>query len=98
MASDMGLVEPDLVIYVHVDVTAVAQRDGYGQERYERVDFQTNVARVFDAMRADNLIWKTVDGMRSVDDVHADVLALALDAIHGIGDSPLCDTLFMHQQ
>mmetsp|Transcript_14607 Transcript_14607/g.24911 ORF Transcript_14607/g.24911 Transcript_14607/m.24911 type:complete len:161 (+) Transcript_14607:15-497(+) len=37
--GDRGLLKPDLVIYIDVDMETIKSRSGFGDERYEKVDF-----------------------------------------------------------
>src|SRR5690606_13991077 len=48
---DFGLPKADFVIYLQcVDPALLAARGGWGQERYERLDLQRAVGRVFEAL------------------------------------------------
>jgi len=40
MAPDVGLPAPDAVFFLDLSVEAAAARGGYGEERYEKADFQ----------------------------------------------------------
>ena len=40
MAPDTGLPAPDAVFFLSLSVEQAAARGGYGEERYERADFQ----------------------------------------------------------
>ena len=40
---DEGLLEPDLIIYLKAGPEQLSKRAGYGEERFERVDFQKKV-------------------------------------------------------
>ena len=44
---DVGLLRPDLVVFLDAAPEKVAARAEYGEERYEKVDFQKKVARPF---------------------------------------------------
>ena len=48
---EAGLPAPDLVFFLDVPPEAAARRPGYGQERYERIEFQTRVRDAFSALR-----------------------------------------------
>ena len=39
LESDVGLIKPDLVIYIEVDMSTISSRAGFGGERYEKTDF-----------------------------------------------------------
>eukprot|EP00349_Pseudokeronopsis_sp_Brazil_P006847 CAMPEP_0202972360 /NCGR_PEP_ID=MMETSP1396-20130829/35813_1 /ASSEMBLY_ACC=CAM_ASM_000872 /TAXON_ID= /ORGANISM="Pseudokeronopsis sp., Strain Brazil" /LENGTH=70 /DNA_ID=CAMNT_0049702681 /DNA_START=199 /DNA_END=411 /DNA_ORIENTATION=+ len=36
---DKGLIIPDLIFYIDVDAEDIAAREGYGEEKYEKVEF-----------------------------------------------------------
>ncbi|XP_072950270.1 thymidylate kinase isoform X2 [Typha angustifolia] len=45
MALEMGLIAPDLVIFLDIPPEKAAERGGYGTERYEQLEFQRKVAK-----------------------------------------------------
>jgi len=49
---DIGLPKPDVVIYLTRDVSAAAGSDSYGDERYENLKFQSNVAEMYDRLKS----------------------------------------------
>lgn len=55
-APDHGLPRPDLVIFLDVPDEGAACRDGYGQERYEQVDFQLKVRTAYEQLQDDTWI------------------------------------------
>jgi len=50
-AWEQGLLAPDLVFLLDILPEVAAQRPGYGQERYERIEFQTKVRSAFVALQ-----------------------------------------------
>ena len=42
---DSGLVAPDVVIQLAMEPEAAAARGGFGEERYEKLEFQKQVSR-----------------------------------------------------
>lgn len=44
MAPDAGLPAPDAVFFLNLTVEQAAARGGYGEERYEKADFQVGGA------------------------------------------------------
>jgi dTMP kinase len=47
---DIGLPAPDLVVYLRVNNAVAAARSGFGEERYEKAEFQDKVrARLLQA-------------------------------------------------
>ena len=39
LGADRGLLKPDLVFYIDVSPEAIAKRSGFGDERFEKVEF-----------------------------------------------------------
>lgn len=54
--SDHGLPRPDLVLFLDVPGEGMACREGYGEERYERVEFQQKVRSAYEELRDDTWI------------------------------------------
>lgn len=48
LGPDKGLPKPDAIIYLSVAPEEVAKRKDYGEERYEKIEFQTKVKHNFD--------------------------------------------------
>ena len=69
---DRGLLRPDIVFYMDVDPTAAQQRGDYGEEVYEKLDFQQAVAKQFKLLKEDN--WVLLDAAKSREEIHAAVL------------------------
>jgi dTMP kinase len=67
--ADRGLLRPDLTFLIHVHPQELAQREGYGGERYERLEFQTKVAHLFQ----EYCTGVVLDGMRGIQDIHEDI-------------------------
>eukprot|EP00741_Cyanophora_paradoxa_P020429 tig00021254_g19719.t1 len=86
---DTGLPAPDLVIYLDVPVDDAAKRGDYGQERYERVDFQRKVQENFQRLMSGAKNWQVLDGRGTIEEVHAKVLALAKEAVEESAHRPL---------
>ena len=42
-APDRGLLAPDVVLFLAMDPAAAASREGFGEERYEKLAFQQQV-------------------------------------------------------
>ncbi|KAJ3172255.1 hypothetical protein HDU88_007073 [Geranomyces variabilis] len=91
-APDRGLPTPDLVVYVDVPPAEAATRGGYGQERYERIEFQEKVAAAFAELRDER--WVVVDGTRSVEEVQLQIEKVARAAIMKAGTEPLREDLW----
>ena len=78
MAPDRGLVKPDLTFFIDANADTIKSRANYGEERYEKVEFQKKVAEAYGKFKAQALHdehWVTVsaDG-RDIDDIHSEIL------------------------
>jgi len=60
-APEIGLLAPDSVLYLDISPERAAERGGYGDERYERVEFQKKVADFYQTLGDSS--WK-VNGLR----------------------------------
>lgn len=67
-----GLPKPDLVIFIDVPINEREGREGWGEERYEKHDFQQIVRSKFEDMRSDN--WIMIDGQGTIEEVHQRII------------------------
>ncbi|KAJ5068094.1 thymidylate kinase [Anaeramoeba ignava] len=58
-STDSGLISPDVVIYLDLDPKEAQNRSSYGEERYEKLTFQSQVSKQFDKLKDD--LWKVID-------------------------------------
>lgn len=74
---DVGLPLPDLTLFLDLDANAAAARGGYGEERYEKLDFQAKVreafTRVSQDVRTHGGRWVTIDASKTLDQVTDDM-------------------------
>mmetsp|Transcript_15681 Transcript_15681/g.39835 ORF Transcript_15681/g.39835 Transcript_15681/m.39835 type:complete len:207 (-) Transcript_15681:4331-4951(-) len=56
--TDVGLPEPDRVYFLDISADQVKGRKGYGDEIYEKVDFQSDVRRTFLELYSSRNNWK----------------------------------------
>ncbi|CAI5737574.1 unnamed protein product [Hyaloperonospora brassicae] len=89
-APEIGLPKPDAVIFLDVPVAQAAARAEFGQERYERLDFQAKVRQNFYAiMERTTPKWHVVDATGTIDQVHDKVLVIAKEVIGTCAGNPL---------
>ena len=50
---DRGLPNPDVVFYLDISIKDAQTRGSFGDERYERVEFQERVADIYKQLRSD---------------------------------------------
>lgn len=51
-----GLPKPDLVMFLKISTEEMAKRSGFGDERYENIEFQTKVDQNYEKFKNDNFI------------------------------------------
>ena len=77
-SPDKGLPKPDLVIYMSPkSIEELASREEFGNERYEKVEFQKKVLQVYEDELFDES-WVRINASQNVEDVSKDI-ALAFD-------------------
>lgn len=61
----------DLVVHMSMSAEATAARGGYGEERYEKVEFQARVMEAFGQLRDER--WAAIDAAGTIDAIHEQV-------------------------
>lgn len=78
---DRGLPKPDLVCFLDVSADEAAKRGGFGEERYEKADFQKRVRQNYHEL-IDQDYWKVIDtDGKSHDSVFAEIRQIVDEAI-----------------
>lgn len=73
-APDCLLPKPDLVLFLNVDPEVAKSRGDFGNERYEKVEFQAKVRENFDKFtKTEGPSWQVIDANQSVDAVSIDI-------------------------
>ncbi|KAJ3045515.1 hypothetical protein HDV00_009170 [Rhizophlyctis rosea] len=91
---DVGLLIPDLVIYLDLSPSDAASRGDFGTERYEKVEFQEKVRAIFRNL-ADKQ-WKIIDANKSVDVLQNETREFVDQALDKVGSAPLLNGLWQH--
>lgn len=78
-APDRGLPAADLVLFLNIPPEVAAARGGYGGERYEKLDFQMEVANFYKKLQ--DSTWQTIDATKSIDEVQEDIRKASLKTI-----------------
>jgi dTMP kinase len=61
--SDAGLIAPDIVFFLDISPENASKRSDYGEERYEKIQFQKSVRNYFKKLI--DSTWVTLDSMKS---------------------------------
>ncbi|KAM3584239.1 Thymidylate kinase [Umbelopsis sp. WA50703] len=78
---DIGLLTPDLVLFLDLPIESAEKRGGFGEERYEKRDMQI----------------KIIDADRSMSAIEEDIRHHTLSAIEAAQSSPLSQDLWQHK-
>lgn len=69
--ADRGILKPDLVIFLNINLENNSSREGYGDEIYEKLEFQYKVKEVYDTLWDDN--WISINANQTIESVQADI-------------------------
>ena len=85
---DSGLPRPDVVYFLDVSPEEAEKRGGFGNEVYEKRDFQARVRRNYDELKDDN--WNVVDtDGKSLDEVYKELKGLVFKAVKDFEAKPI---------
>ncbi|CAH1645698.1 unnamed protein product [Spodoptera littoralis] len=76
---DVGLPKPDKVFFLTMPIDSIKQRNGFGNERYEVLNFQQKVSEIYTKLKEDN--WHIVDASRSIDTIQEEMLQQTLNDV-----------------
>ncbi|KAF8426041.1 thymidylate kinase-domain-containing protein [Tirmania nivea] len=85
-SPEIGLPQPDLVLFLDISEEDAAFRGGYGEERYEKREIQDRVRMVFGEVRKEEeglVNWKVVDAGRGVEQVAGEVWKIVSEVVEG---------------
>ena len=60
ISPDRALPEPDIVFYLNLSVEEISKRSSFGEEKYEKIEFQKKVEYAYNKIRGKN--WEILDG------------------------------------
>ncbi|KAJ2849609.1 Thymidylate kinase [Coemansia brasiliensis] len=86
-SPDVGLIAPDRVFFMDIHPDDAAKRDGYGEEIYEKREFQLDVRAKFFSMMDKS--WAIIDAMKDVDLIHRQILLLTKKALQAQEAEPV---------
>ncbi|KAL9963593.1 hypothetical protein ACROYT_G027116 [Oculina patagonica] len=84
---DRGLPNPDVVFYLDISTEDAQTRGSYGEERYEKVEFQERVAEIYKQLK--NNDWKVVDAMKDINEIHKEIRNTVLEMEGRFTKTPL---------
>ncbi|CAB3223748.1 unnamed protein product [Arctia plantaginis] len=86
-ACDAGLPKPDKVFFLTMPLEMIMQRAGFGNERYEVLNFQEKVSKLYMELKEDN--WDVLDANRSIESIEEDLLQRSLNVINQLEDKDI---------
>ncbi|XP_050346484.1 uncharacterized protein LOC126770917 [Nymphalis io] len=84
---DSGLPKPDHVFFLNMSLENIQQRNGFGNERYEVLDFQKKVKNMYMQLKEEN--WEVLDASRSMEIIQEELFQKTLSIIDSVGDKPI---------
>eukprot|EP00102_Acyrthosiphon_pisum_P027105 XP_016664315.1 PREDICTED: thymidylate kinase isoform X2 [Acyrthosiphon pisum] len=84
-----GLPKPDIVMFLKLSIGEMAKRSGFGDERYENIEFQNKVDINYDKFKNDNFI--QVDAAQDVSILTNTLLEQVLKTIDTVKNQELDD-------
>ncbi|CAK1595851.1 unnamed protein product [Parnassius mnemosyne] len=86
-SPDSGLPMPDRVFFLTMPLDKIQQRNGFGNERYEVLDFQMKVSEMYQKLKEDN--WEVLDASRPIKTIQEELLEKSLNVINSVGLKPI---------
>ncbi|KAI9136258.1 thymidylate kinase-domain-containing protein [Paraphysoderma sedebokerense] len=87
ISPDIGLPKPDLTVYLDIPINDTMTRGGFGEERYEKLEFQEKVRNVFMDLKEDG--WMVIDARKSIDDIHRTIIDRTNQTINDVALRPI---------
>lgn len=84
-SHDIGLPKPDIVFFLSADPEALKKRGGYGDERYEKEEFQKVVAARYSELEDPS--WFKIDASGTTDEIAKQLLSAVEDQMRNLPDS-----------
>jgi dTMP kinase len=94
-APDVGLPRPDVVVFLELAIEEAMTRGDYGNERYEREDFQRAVLGAYGQLRDERFVG--VDATLGVDDIHERIVRISRDTVARVASNRI-DALWLRQE
>lgn len=81
-ASDKGLICPDIVLYLKIDPIVASKRSQYGEEIYEKIEFQKQVLQKFETFEKEEQYWRTVNALENIEQIHDNIIEISENVIN----------------
>ena len=97
-SPDAGLPHPDLVLFINTTIEQIALRSGFGDERYEKVEFQGKVFDSYLKLESSEPNWVNIEGNeKTVEEIHEQIVDCVMEKYENLDSSEadINDTLFL---
>ena len=89
-APEKGLPAPDAIVYLDLPVEKAMQRGQFGEERYEKEEFQKVVRdNFFEMMKQQPELWTKIDADQSIEDVEKEIHTVVEKALEEAAAKPI---------
>jgi dTMP kinase len=93
-APDAGLPAPDLILYMGLSAEEAAKRGGFGQERYEKHEFQDAVRQQFLVVKGamagcKGSEWSDIDAAGTIEEVAQRIAAVTATVTARVANEPV---------
>ncbi|KAK8802130.1 hypothetical protein WA158_006524 [Blastocystis sp. Blastoise] len=91
LSPDIGLPLPDIIFYLYLSVDDAKKRGGFGEERYEKEEFQRKVNSKFMEIKnkLPKLNWKTIEANQTIDEITRQLVEESKNVIRSVESEPL---------
>eukprot|EP00600_Ochromonadales_sp_CCMP1393_P003982 CAMPEP_0174993556 /NCGR_PEP_ID=MMETSP0004_2-20121128/23139_1 /TAXON_ID=420556 /ORGANISM="Ochromonas sp., Strain CCMP1393" /LENGTH=231 /DNA_ID=CAMNT_0016247681 /DNA_START=71 /DNA_END=766 /DNA_ORIENTATION=+ len=93
-SCDVGLPAPDCIIYLDMPIEDAAKRGNFGEERYEKIDFQKSVRDQFLKLKEEDtssgiVPWKVLNADQSIEDLHREIIGVVNAVMVDVANKPV---------
>jgi dTMP kinase len=75
--TEIGLPKPECVIFMDIKPSQIVNRDNFGEERYEQIEYQNKVyTNYMDIMTDDQIIWYILDATLTINTLHERIISI----------------------
>lgn len=93
---DRGLPRPDLTFYLDIAPQDASLRGEYGKERYESLEFQTKVHKVYQQLQESD--WHLLNATAAIQATHSIIFELILEKIKKCPQMEISDDLWLDKK
>lgn len=82
-STEIGLPKPDILFYFNTSIEILQNRNGYGDEKYETIEFQKRVKQYYEMIIKNSIHqkWITIDASQSIETIHQHLIEIIMNFI-----------------